>query len=110
MTAHLSERQVPFEETGQKSTGEVTLVAPVSASLPAPAPGAPIARVGGGKFAPGRSANPGGLPKGLRTAVQREAGKDGKKLVKGLWLLALGTPHQRQEFFGEAVRVSRRTA
>jgi hypothetical protein len=57
-------------------------------------------------FRPGVSGNPGGRPRGLARAVQSKAGADGRKLVEGLWLLAYGTPQQRRDHFGEAVKVT----
>ena len=60
----------------------------------------------GGRWRPGESGNISGRPKGLVAAVQEKAGKDGNKLVEGLWLLAYGTPAAREAHFGEAVSVS----
>ena len=60
-------------------------------------------------WAPGRSGNPtgvGGRPKGLMARVQRKCGRDGKKLVDLLYVLAVGTPEERREAFGEPVEVS----
>ena len=66
---------------------------------------APMPRPGG-RWRPGESGNISGRPKGLVAAVQEKAGKDGKKLVDGLWLLAYGTPEAREQHFGEPVRVN----
>ena len=60
----------------------------------------------GGRWRPGESGNISGRPKGLVAAVQEKAGKDGKKLVEGLWLLAYGRPEQREAHFGEPVSVN----
>ena len=60
----------------------------------------------GGRWRPGESGNLSGRPKGLVAAVQEKAGKDGKKLVEGLWLLAYGRSEQREAHFGEAVNVN----
>ena len=69
-----------------------------SAVVPMPRPG--------GRWRPGESGNLSGRPAGLVAAVQEKAGKDGRKLVDGLWLLAYGTPEQRKQHFGETVTVS----
>ena len=57
-------------------------------------------------FQPGQSGNPGGRPKGFARTVQSKAGKNGRKLVEAFWLIAHGTPKEREEFFGEPVKVS----
>jgi hypothetical protein len=82
--AHLREGQVSSDESVQKSTTPLLVCAPVSAPLPVSAPAAPIARVEGGKFAAGRSANPGGKPKGERALLQRMCGRDGKRVFRRL--------------------------
>ena len=80
---------------------------PASHSDPAPASaGTPGASLAKWQFRPGQSGNLAGRPKGLTSEVQRRAGKNGKKLVEGLWLLAYGTPEQRQQHFGEPVHVN----
>src|SRR5262245_19357171 len=84
MTAHLSGRQVPIEENGQKSASAVAVCESASESLPVPVPKGPIARVEGGRFAPGHSANPGGKAAGERALLQRMYGRDGKKVFKRL--------------------------
>ena len=84
MTGHLSGQQVAIEENGQKAAGDVAVCAPVDASLSVPAPKAQIARVEGGRFAPGRSANPGGKAAGERALLQRMYGRDGKKVFRRL--------------------------
>ena len=83
-------------------------VEPVPASNPdpAPAPGAPGASLAKWQFRPGQSGNLAGRPKGLTSEVQRRAGKNGKKLVEGLFLIAYGTPEQRETHFGEPVSVN----
>jgi hypothetical protein len=40
--------------------------------------------------------------------VQRKCGRDGRKLVDGLYILAFGTAAQQREFFGEDVAVETR--
>lgn len=63
-------------------------------------------RIGGvtGKgFQPGKSGNPNGRQRGFAAAVQKLVGKDGAKLVKAAYLLALGSPKDVQAFFGEPV-------
>ena len=67
------------------------------------APGASLAKW---QFRPGQSGNLAGRPKGLTSEVQRRAGKNGKKLAEGLWLLAYGSPEAREQHFGEPVRVN----
>jgi hypothetical protein len=84
MTAHLSGRQVAFAENGQKPTSDVAVCESASESLPVRPPAGPIARVEGGKFAPGRSANPGGKAAGERALLQRMYGRDGKKVFRRL--------------------------
>ena len=78
---------------GLENPHENTISAPIngavcerpSESVPVSVlPAGPIARVQGGKFAAGRSANPGGKPKGERALLQRMYGKDGKKVFRRL--------------------------
>ena len=58
------------------------------------------------KFESGQSGNPGGRPKGFATKIKELCGDDYEKIAKGLYLIAFGTAHERDEFFGESVRVT----
>ncbi len=86
-------------------------VEPVPAPSPDTAPasaGAPGASLAKWQFRPGQSGNPSGRPKGIVQAVQKRAGRDGKKLITDLWMLCHGTPSEREAHFGEKVRVDTR--
>ena len=57
------------------------------------------------QFQAGNNANPGGRPKGFATKIKELCGDDYEKIARGLYLIAFGTAEQRQEFFGETVKV-----
>jgi hypothetical protein len=59
------------------------------------------------QFKPGQpSANPGGRPKGFANKIKALCGDDYDKLADGLFMIAFGTKGQREEFFGEDVKVT----
>ena len=57
------------------------------------------------QFQPGNNANPGGRPKGFATKIKELCGDDYEKIARGFYLIAFGTAQERQEFFGESVKV-----
>jgi len=59
-------------------------------------------------FTPGQSGNPGGRPRGLAALVRERIGADGAPLFDALKLIAVGPPKDRDQFFGERVKVSTR--
>lgn len=65
-------------------------------------------RLGGasGKgFMPGHSGNPGGRPKGIRTAVRMRVGVNADKVIDGLCVVAFGNKKDVDGFFGDTFDV-----
>jgi len=59
-----------------------------------------------GQFKPGESGNPGGRPKGFATKIKELCGDDYERIAQALHAIAMGTPEQVQELFGEALKVT----